>query len=119
MTMDALANLLTPSKKRKLDSSDSVELSRSEVKLTLIELPTPLELDHGDPWFEDGNIILQVGPLGYCVHKGVLGKHSAAFADMFVVSRSAEDTMPGPSRVELQDDPNDIRCSLEYLYRFW
>ncbi|KAJ3715497.1 hypothetical protein FB446DRAFT_762104 [Lentinula raphanica] len=54
-------------------------------------------LTHGDPWFEDGNIILvpreettssepsksEKPPIGFRVHKGVLSRHSEVLRDMF------------------------------------
>lgn len=44
----------------------------------------------GDPWFEDGNIILLTSvddsAIAYKVHRGVLARHSEVFRSMFEVA---------------------------------
>ncbi|KAF9071185.1 hypothetical protein BDP27DRAFT_1291582 [Rhodocollybia butyracea] len=69
-------------------------------------------ITRGDPWFEDGNIILvpQEDPessesasearLGFRVHRGVLARHSEVFQDMF--------ELPQPDTLDDNDNDNEV-----------
>ncbi|KAF9013407.1 hypothetical protein BDQ17DRAFT_1386956 [Cyathus striatus] len=65
------------------------------------------DLGRGDPWFEDGNIILMTDELSsrtaFRLHRGVLARHSEIFRDMF--------TLPPTTEVETYDN-----CQVVYMY---
>lgn len=54
---------------------------------------------HGDPWFEDGNIILMPesgskhsseAQVAFKVHRGMLARHSEIFQSMFDIPQPGE-----------------------------
>lgn len=61
----------------------------------------------GDPWFEDGNIVLLTDEEGiaFKVHRGVLARHSEIFQTMF--------DLPAPSQVDTEMLDN---CQIVRMY---
>lgn len=74
---------------------------------------------HSEFWFEDGNIVLVAEGAGFCVHRGVLSRHSEVFRDMFLVPQPAEgeETIEGCPVVRLTEDgAEEVALVLEILY---
>ncbi|KAI0269833.1 hypothetical protein BC834DRAFT_922656 [Gloeopeniophorella convolvens] len=82
---------------------------------------------HGDPWFEDGNIILLVEdddhiPLvAFKVHRGVLARQSEVFQTMFDIPQPAPGLEPieqvdGCPIVRMYDLPGELSNLIKALY---
>jgi hypothetical protein len=75
-----------------------------------------------DFYIEDGNIVLSTkdkdGNITYFrVHRSTLMKHSPIFRDMFNIPTPPDmDLYDGVPVVQLQDDPNDLKAFLTFLY---
>ncbi|KDR69944.1 hypothetical protein GALMADRAFT_255256 [Galerina marginata CBS 339.88] len=67
-------------------------------------------------WFEDGNIIIQAQMIQFRVHKGVLGRHSNVFQDVFSVPHSGGPRSEGCPILNLADRPEDWQNVLITLY---
>ncbi|KAJ4481977.1 hypothetical protein J3R30DRAFT_3656143 [Lentinula aciculospora] len=96
----------------------------------------PSRLTQGDPWFEDGNIILvpreetgsckpsEKPPVGFRVHRGVLSRHSEILRDMFEFPQpdAISDSDDGASRYEgcqvivMHDIPIELSNLVKALY---
>jgi hypothetical protein len=74
---------------------------------------------HGEPWFADGNIILQAELTRYHVYRGVLADSSDIFADMFSLSQPAQAAgdVEGCPVVELSDSAKDWHYVLKALFQ--
>ncbi|KAL0581170.1 hypothetical protein V5O48_000860 [Marasmius crinis-equi] len=76
----------------------------------------------GDPWFEDGNIILvahdEANPTAFRVHRGVLARHSEVFQGMFEIPQpqSVFKAPQGCQVVPMYDIPNDLSNLVKALY---
>ncbi|KAF8073682.1 hypothetical protein FPV67DRAFT_760650 [Lyophyllum atratum] len=77
----------------------------------------------GEPWFEDGNILLVTDeplPTTFRVHRGVLGRHSEVFEGMFSIpqpsSTSNPETFDGCQVVRMYDLPTDLSNLIMALY---
>ena len=82
----------------------------------------------GDPWFEDGNIILLAGPedsedsaaVAFKVHRGVLARHSEVFRGLFSIPQPINpddvEMMDGCFVVRLPDRRYDLRHLLRAIY---
>ncbi|KAH8114380.1 hypothetical protein DFH11DRAFT_1688916 [Phellopilus nigrolimitatus] len=68
----------------------------------------------GDPWFDDGNLVIMAGSVGFKIHRGVLARQSEIFRDML--------TWPQPSTttdietVCMYDLPVEISNLLKAIY---
>lgn len=73
---------------------------------------------HGDPWFEDGNIILQAEWTQFKVYRGILAKNSEIFKDMFAMPLPAagEELEDGCPVVHLSDRAEDWHHVLGALF---
>lgn len=82
-----------PHKRKRSEASNS----DSEVSIELIR---------GDPWFDDGNIVLEVERTQFKVYGGLLSKKSDIFTDMLRVPQPSEgqETLDGCPLVRLSDD---------------
>lgn len=71
-----------------------------------------------EPWFDDGNVILQVEKTQFRVHRGVLGIHSPVFKEMFsYVHPPVHRMIDGCPVVHLHDDKADeVACVLQCIY---
>ncbi|KAI0756281.1 hypothetical protein C8Q80DRAFT_1127689 [Daedaleopsis nitida] len=70
-------------------------------------------------WFEDGNIVIIAQHSAFCVHKGVLSRHSETFSGLFTVPQPAEDSierMDGCPVVHVSDSAHDFKHLLHVLY---
>ena len=69
-----------------------------------------------EPWFQDGNIILEAGLTQFKVYRGILALNSDIFRDMFAVSQPVEqESVDGCPIVHLSDSPDDVRYVLNAL----
>lgn len=77
-----------------------------------------MEYTISQPWYPDGNIIIQVDTTQFRVHKSVLSKVSQAFADVFSIgSEEASKTLHGAAVVELShDNPSGVEAILTAAY---
>lgn len=83
--------------------------------------------NRGDPWFEDGNIILLVEDDNHCmmtafkVHRGVLARQSEVFEAMFDLPQPVPvldsiDQIDGWPVVRMYDLPNELSDLIKALY---
>lgn len=74
----------------------------------------------GEPWYEDGNIILQADHTHFRVFRGVLAASSEIFADMLLMPQPAEnkeDSVAGDCPiVQLTDSAVDWSHVLKALF---
>ncbi|EPQ54569.1 hypothetical protein GLOTRDRAFT_77167 [Gloeophyllum trabeum ATCC 11539] len=76
----------------------------------------------GDPWFDDGNIVLLTDPDGvaFKVHRGVLSRHSEIFQSMFQMPQPADlaamETLDGCQVVRMYDPPLELSNLIKALY---
>lgn len=81
----------------------------------------------GDPWFEDGNVMLLTDtdvmmPVGFKVHRGALARQSEVFCDMFdIPAPTLNDAgldlqMEGCPVVHVTDHPVLLGQMLRALY---
>ena len=70
-----------------------------------------------DFWLEDGNLILLAGSTAFCVHRSLLVKKSAVFAEMFPKDSylDSAESFDGCPVARLPDHPQDLRDFLQYL----
>ena len=82
---------------------------------------------HGEPWFNDGNIVLLTegvksesdSTIAFKVHRGVLARHSEIFESMFELPPPvAEDTemVDGCQVVRMHDLPAELSALIRALY---
>ena len=78
----------------------------------------------GEPWFEDGNIILiahtgddQDG-VAFKVHRGILSRHSEIFRTMFEIPQGSSDAemLDDCLIVRMYDLPNELSNLITALY---
>ena len=77
-------------------------------------------------WFEDGNIVIRVGPgiteksgpiYGFKCHRSVLSDNSEVFKDMFHLPNPTNmDTVDGVPFVDLTDEQGGVRDVLRTIY---
>lgn len=83
--------------------------------------PRP-EYECGDPWIDDGNVVLLVDQsnIAFKVHRGILARQSDIFDDMFQLPPpAAEDdleTIDGCQVVRMYDLPVDLSALIKTLY---
>lgn len=82
----------------------------------------PLE-KRGDPWFEDGNVVIvpdaSESQVAFKVHRGVLSRHSEIFQSMFEIpqpSCTSGETLEGCQVVCLYDLPVELSNLIKALY---
>lgn len=70
-----------------------------------------------DPWYEDGNVILQAEQMQFKVHKSILAGYSIVFKDMFVIGHvdSAAEDSSCPT-IHMSDAAKDLQIILRIFY---
>ncbi|KAJ6519012.1 hypothetical protein C8R45DRAFT_1204280 [Mycena sanguinolenta] len=82
---------------------------------TPMSFPTPIT--RSTVWFSDGNVVLQVRNIQFCVHWGVLALHSSVFRDMRRRPQPhGEPNVDGCPVMQLSDNPTDVEYLLNALY---
>lgn len=73
--------------------------------------------DRGDPWFDDGNIILQAEGKQFRVFRGILAASSSVFGDMFTIPQPTDEKLVGGCPVvHLSDTAEDLHHVLKALF---
>ncbi|KAH8099793.1 hypothetical protein BXZ70DRAFT_1008774 [Cristinia sonorae] len=82
--------------------------------------------ERGDPWMEDGSIVLKAGNTCFRVHRTVLARNAEVFADMFDMPQPDPKTVDdgqvmieGCIVVELLDHPTELGHFLRACYDGW
>lgn len=71
----------------------------------------------GDPWFEDGNVVLVASQTSFKVHRGVLAKHSDVFQGLFNIPQPEDaEKYEGVPVIKMTDNPDDVSVFLAALY---
>jgi len=69
------------------------------------------------PWFEDGNVILEAEATQFRVYRGILAANSGIFKDMFEFAQPEGDGDVGECPVvKLSDSAEDLQHVLEVLH---
>ena len=88
-------------------------------------IPIILPDQRGEPWFDDGNIILLTEDAGadttivFKVHRGVLARHSEVFQSMFELPSPAAtdiEIADGCQVVRMYDRPTELSALIRALY---
>ncbi|TBU22185.1 hypothetical protein BD311DRAFT_733341 [Dichomitus squalens] len=66
-------------------------------------------------WFDDGNLVLLAGTIGFKVYRGLLAAQSPVFQDLFASATHAEEEYGGCPVVRLTDSPQDWSQLLDVL----
>lgn len=71
----------------------------------------------GDPWLEDGNVILRADNIDFRVFKSILSNSSLVFRDMFAVAQPhhIDDASECPV-VVMHDDPIELGYLLKAVF---
>ena len=72
-----------------------------------------------DPWFEDGNLILEADDnICFKVHRGVLARQSEIFQDMLAIPQPEVQAMDPFScqTVRIHDLPTELALLLKAIY---
>ncbi|PIL26553.1 hypothetical protein GSI_12311 [Ganoderma sinense ZZ0214-1] len=82
--------------------------------------PPPSTLEditpHDEFWFQDGNVVLVAGDVGFRVYRGLLSAQSTVFSDMFSCAcEDGEETFEGCPIVRLSDTPQELAYLLRIL----
>jgi hypothetical protein len=87
---------------------------RPRTKVSNAETRIP---ERGDPWLDDGNVILQAGSKQFRVHRSILSASSSIFKDMFTLSSPSDGVLvEGCHVVHLSDTADDLHYVLQALY---
>lgn len=74
-------------------------------------------LKRSQPWFEDGNVILEAEQTQFRVYRGILAANSAIFKDMFQFAKPGDGgNIDGCPVVQLSDSSEDLQHVLEVLH---
>lgn len=76
-------------------------------------------MQQGEPWFDDGNLILQAEHnVCFKVHRGMLARQSEIFKDMLSLSQPAmsDAQVSNEETVRLYDLPIDLSNLLKAIY---
>ena len=76
----------------------------------------------GDPWFEDGNIVLVTSTddssIAFKIHRSVLARHSEVFKSMFEIAEPPQHNESGERCpvVYMHDVPLELSSLIKALY---
>ncbi|TCD60632.1 hypothetical protein EIP91_009749 [Steccherinum ochraceum] len=107
------------SKKRKLSQdAAAVEGQGTSSGDVSYQAQPSLKFEHGDIWYDDGNVILVAGAVGFKVYRGVLYRLSEVFREIFDQRESTREqhTFDGCPAIVLLDTAQDLLCLLSTLY---
>jgi hypothetical protein len=82
-----------------------------------------MDIQHtrGEPWFDDGNVVLLAERVAFRVHRGVVARASEVMQHMFALPQ-AEDADPGAATIDgcavvpMYDDPALLALLIKALY---
>lgn len=98
------------------DTPPTLKRKRSES----IDRNTANAPKHGEPWFDDGNIVLQAELTQFKVYRGILSANSEIFRDMLTLPQPAvgldEMQVEGCPVVNMSDRAEDWAYVLKALY---
>jgi hypothetical protein len=87
---------------------------RSRTDASNAEPPTP---ERGDPWLDDGNIVLQAGSEQFRVLRSILSASSSIFSDMFSIPQPVDEKLvDGCPVVHVSDTAEDLHHVLKALF---
>lgn len=80
--------------------------------------------DQGDPWLDDGNIILLADndvmiPVAFKVHRGALARQSEVFRNIFGIPQpqgADSEFLEGCPVVPMHDNPSELSRLLRAIY---
>jgi hypothetical protein len=75
----------------------------------------------GEPWFDDGNVVLLAERIAFRVHRGVMARASEVMQTMFALPQpepggSDTEFIDGCSVVPMYDDPTLLSVLVKALY---
>ncbi|KAK7690458.1 hypothetical protein QCA50_005556 [Cerrena zonata] len=77
-------------------------------------------IDRGDPWFDDGNIVIVAENTGFKVHRDVLSQRSEIFKDMLLVPQppvpNQDEILDGIPVVHVSDTQKDLFYVISAIY---
>ncbi|KZP10611.1 hypothetical protein FIBSPDRAFT_838311, partial [Athelia psychrophila] len=84
---------------------------------SISEPDEPVFPKRSDPWFSDGNIVLETEGTQFKVYQGILAANSSIFGDLFNIGQGdAEHVVEGCHVVQLSDKAEDLRIVLHSLH---
>lgn len=98
-----------------MNQSNSPSTKRKRAENDAFVIP----ITRGDPWFDDGNIILQAEQTQFRVYRGLLASSSTIFSDMLSVPQpnTPDQLVEGCPVVELPDLARDWEHVLRALFK--
>ena len=97
--------------------SDSVEQRRAKRPRTDTPNAAPPLPERGDPWLDDGNIILQAESTRFRVVRSILSASSSVFRDIFSLPQPEnENLVDGCPVVHVSDTAEDLHHVLKALF---
>ena len=89
--------------------------ARPAKRIRMVDNGPTLE-QHGEFWFEDGNLVLVAGETAFRIYRGLLSVQSQVFEDLFAsASSSTDELFAGCPVVYLSDSPGDLVHLLRVL----
>jgi hypothetical protein len=100
--------------------TESLDLAATETSHTVESIPELLESTkclRGEPWYDDGSIILQADATQFKVYRGILANSSVVFKDMTALPQpiAGEEMIEGCPVVRLTDTARDWSHVLKAL----
>ncbi|KAF9568811.1 hypothetical protein CPC08DRAFT_739622 [Agrocybe pediades] len=98
------------------------EMAKFVERVNRLSIGKSQNIRKGEPWFEDGNIVLittREDSTAFRVHRGVLSRQSEIFNDMFQMPQSLTDvtaTYEGCLVVNMHDLPSELSNLIKALY---
>ena len=96
-------------------------LRRITLPTLVMAAPSSPTFERGEPWFDDGNIVLLADASGvaFKVHRGMLARHSEIFQSMFELpppSQADVEKCDGCQLVRMYDLPDELSNLIKALY---